>query len=100
MAFKGVLPSELWDKYDRKGGLARLDIDLVIATEINDRIAEASDEAKKGHRSGRSAVARKNQRRDARRQQQEHSNNNAPIFEALRDSGVPITGAKSGEGSE
>tara|TARA_R110000744_G_scaffold360236_1_gene467694 strand:- start:177 stop:431 length:255 start_codon:yes stop_codon:yes gene_type:complete len=63
MAFKGVLPSELWDKYDCEGGQQKLLLDLHVASEIQDRITEATQTSKTN---GKDMVARRNQRREQR----------------------------------
>jgi len=86
MAFKGVLPSDLWDRYDSEGGQKRVEIDMLVAAEINDRISEASKDAKKD---GKSMVARRNKRRE----QRQLLNNNKDLFSALRDANVPIEGS-------
>jgi hypothetical protein len=65
MAFKGTLPSELWLKYCEKGGRHLMELDLLIAAEINDKIADATSEASKSDAKG--AVARRNQRREQRK---------------------------------
>ena len=64
--FKGVLPSDLFDRYDREGGFARLEFDLSVAAEIGDRITEQVEESK-GKADAKSAVARRNQRREAQK---------------------------------
>jgi len=60
--FKGVLPSDLFEKYDCKGGWIKLDYDLEIALEISSRIKEQYDE-KDNKMDAKKAVARRNQRR-------------------------------------
>lgn len=65
--FKGTLPSDLYIKYDCEGGRRLMDIDLMVAAEISERIAEQHEEAKKGRKSSGSAkkaVARRNQKRE------------------------------------
>ena len=47
MAFKGVLPSDLWDRYDCEGGQQKMLLDMNVASEMQDRIKEATDQAKK-----------------------------------------------------
>jgi hypothetical protein len=86
MAFKGVLPSDLWLKYNVEGGTHLMDLDLLIAANINDSIMEASSEAKKTDAKG--AVARRDQRREKRKL----LNNNNDLLDILRDSGVPVEG--------
>jgi hypothetical protein len=61
-AFKGVMPSDLYDKYDCAGGFHKLEFDLAIASEIAERINEQTEEAKSSAQAKR-AVARRNQRR-------------------------------------
>ena len=70
MAFKGVLPSDLWDRYDCEGGNQKMLLDLSVANDIQDRIKEATDEAKKrgkhNRKSGKDMVARRKQRQAQR----------------------------------
>jgi len=66
MAYKGVLPSDLWDRYDCEGGQQKLLLDLNVANEIQDKIKEATDNAESKRRSGKDMVARRNQRRAQR----------------------------------
>ena len=66
MAFKGVLPSDLWDRYDCEGGQQKLLLDLNVAAEMQEKIAEATNNAKKKASSGKDMVARRNQRRAQR----------------------------------
>ena len=91
MAYKGTSPSDLYDKYQGEGGFYRLELDLHVAGEINDRISEATENAKKGDAKG--AVARAKQRQEHRKQL-----SNKQFMESLRDSGVPIVGKESVEG--
>ena len=63
MAYKGVLPSDLWDRYDCEGGNERMLLDIGVATDMQQRISEATENAKKD---GKSMVARRNQRRAKR----------------------------------
>jgi len=86
MAFKGVLPSDLWLKYNVKGGRYLLELDLLIAAEINDKISDVSTEASKKNAMG--AVARRDQRREKRKL----LSNNNDLLNILRDSGVPVEG--------
>jgi len=86
MAFKGVLPSDLWSRYDCEGGQLMLEMDLAVASEMSDRINDATKDAKKD---GASMVARRNQKRE----QRQLLNNNTDILKALRDANVPIVGS-------
>jgi len=85
MAFKGILPSELWARYDCEGGRIALDMDLIVAAEMNERINEVTKSVK-NKRDGKSMVARRNQKREL-------LNNNKDLFKALRDANVPIEGS-------
>jgi len=67
-------------------------MDLLVASEIADRVNEQTDKVTKADKA-KGAVAR----RDQRRGQREQLSNKQSLFEALRDSGVPIRGANSGE---
>ena len=91
MAFKGTLPSELWLKYSVEGGRHLMELDLLVASEINDKIAEATEKSGKGDAKG--MVARRNQRREQRKL----LSNNNELLDVLRDSGVPFKGTDSGE---
>ena len=93
MAFKGTLPSELWLKYSVEGGRHLMDMDLIVAGEINDKISEATSEEKK--RDAKGAVARRDQRREERKL----LSNNMDLLDILSESGVPVEGKRS-EGSE
>ena len=66
MAYKGVLPSDLWEKYDCEGGHQKLLLDLNVANEISDKIKEATDKAEKRTRSGKQMAARRKQRQAQR----------------------------------
>jgi hypothetical protein len=70
-----------------------MDMDLVVAAEINDKISEATSEVKK--RDAKGAVAR----RDQRREQRKLLSNNMDLLDILSESGVPVEGKRS-EGSE
>ena len=89
MAFKGVLPSDLWDRYDRDDGYDRLMLDISIANEINDLVAEAHADAKgkAGADTARGAVARRNQRR---RERQTYLSNTDDFFDSVEKAGVPV----------
>ncbi len=63
-----------------------MDLDLLIAADINDKIADATKDASKKDAKG--AVAR----RDQRREQRKLLNNNNELLDILRDSGVPFIG--------
>jgi len=82
MAFKGTTPSELWLKYNQEGGRHLMELDMHIAIEINDRIAEATSKASKTKAGAggiptltgddaKDVVARRNARREARKKQQQ-----------------------------
>ena len=66
MAFKGVLPSDLWDRYNCEGGQHKLLLDLSVASDIQDRISEATEQAKSKAKSGKDMVARRKQRQSQR----------------------------------
>ena len=87
MAFKGVLPSDLWDRYDCDTGFDRLMLDLEVANEINTRINEATNSASKSGSgladSANAVVARRNQRR------KEYLSNTNDFFSAVEKAGMP-----------
>lgn len=89
MAFKGVLPSDLWDRYDREDGFDRLILDIEIANEINDLVKEANTSAKgkANANSARGVVARRNQRRKDR---QTYLSNTDDFFDTVEKAGVPV----------
>ena len=93
MAFKGTLPSDLWLKYSVKGGRHLMNMDLIVAGDINDRISDATTEASKKDAKG--AVARRNQKREQRKL----LSNNNELLDILSESGVPVIDKRS-EGSE
>jgi len=84
MAYKGTLPSELWDRYDGEGGQERMTIDLLVAMDINDKITEATGKAKKKF-DGKGMVARRNQKRQ---QRQVLNDNESVAF--LQGLGLPL----------
>ena len=85
MAFKGVLPSDLWEKYDCEGGAYKMQLDMQVAMDINNKIADATQDSKTD---GKSAVSRMKQKREQRKL----LSNGGDLLQALRDSGVPIKG--------
>lgn len=93
MAFKGTLPSDLWLKYSVEGGRHLMNMDLIVAAEINDKITEATAQASKKDAKGMVA------RRDQRREQRKLLSNNNDLLDILSESGVPVEGKRS-EGSE
>jgi len=94
MAFKGTLPSDLWLKYSVEGGRHLMNLDLLVAAEINDKIAEATKSAKKTDAKG--MVARRNQKREQRKL----LNNNNDLLDMLRESGVPIVNDPKSSGED
>ena len=84
MAFKGILPSDLWLKYSVEGGRHLMELDLIVAADINDKISEATSQASKKDAKG--AVARRNQKREERKL----LSNNNQLLDLLRESGVPV----------
>jgi len=89
MAYKGTLASDLFYKYQGIDGNARLEIDLITAAEMGDRISKATKDAK-GSARAKEAVAKRDKRRAARKQL-----SNTSLFEMLSDSGVPIKDGRS-----
>lgn len=83
MAYKGTLPSDLWDKYDCEGGQDLLTLDLLVAMDMQDKITEATKQAKKAD--GKSMVARRKQR-----QAQRELLSDSEGMDMLRSLGVPI----------
>tara|TARA_R110002020_G_scaffold301418_2_gene516843 strand:- start:1185 stop:1460 length:276 start_codon:yes stop_codon:yes gene_type:complete len=59
-SFKGVLPSDLLEKYTVKGGMQRLEYDLAVLNEIHDQVKTAQGNSK----DGASMEARRKQRRN------------------------------------
>ena len=90
MAFKGQTASDFFWRYQEEGGMQSLNLDLLVAAEMGERISEASESAK-GSAAAKSAVAR----RDRRREQRKRINNNRDLFQMMSDSGVPIQAADS-----
>ena len=94
MAFKGTLPSDLWLKYSVEGGRHLMEMDLIVAANINDKITEATNNAK--NKDVKGMVARRNQKREQRKL----LSNNNELLDLLRESGVPIVNdpKSSGDG--
>ena len=74
MAFKGVLPSDLWLKYSEPYGKQLMELDISVALDISDKIntATKNTKGKNGLKSAtkddaRGIVARRNERREARK---------------------------------
>ena len=85
MAFKGVVPSDLWDKYDREDGFDRMILDLETANEINTKINEATSASSKPSANDANAmVARRNQRR------KQYLSNTDDFFSAVEKAGMPV----------
>ena len=84
MAYKGVLPSELWARYDCEGGQEMLLLDMGVASEIQDRISEATENAKK-RKDGNAMAARRKQRQAKR--QFLNDNEGIDLFKSL---GIPL----------
>ena len=68
-----------------------MELDLLVAADINDKISEATEKASK--RDAKGAVARRNQRREQRKL----LSNNNELLDSLRESGVPTMERESGE---
>ena len=58
-SYKGVMPSDLLERYTCEGGMLRLDYDLATLNEIHDQIKESQSDSK----DGASMEARRKQRR-------------------------------------
>jgi hypothetical protein len=85
MAYKGTLPSDLWDRYDCEGGQEMLSMDLLVAMEMSEKIEKATNDSKK-KMDGNSAAARRKQRIS----QRELLNDNEGL-NMLRGLGVPMS---------
>lgn len=98
MAFKGVLPSDLWDRYDREDGFDRLMLDIEVANEINDLVSEAHSKSQNKARASdaKGAVARRNQRRKDR---ETYLSNTNDFFSAVEKAGLPVR-REGGEDAE
>jgi hypothetical protein len=83
MAFKGTLPSELWDRYDCEGGVHKLNLDMGVAAQISKQHGEAIKDAKR--KDGKGAAARLQQKREKRKQL-----NDTDILSTIREAGMPI----------
>lgn len=84
MAYKGTLPSELWERYDCEGGQERMMLDLLVAMDMSDKINEATQKSKKKF-DGKGMAARRNQKR---RQRQLLNDNESVAF--LQGLGLPL----------
>ena len=63
-SYKGVLPSDLIEKYSGVGGWRRLEFDVATLGEIHDQIKESTESSKQD---GASMESRKRQRRAQRK---------------------------------
>ena len=89
MAFKGVVPSDLWDRYDCDSGFDRLVLDLEVANEMNTRINEATA-SKPGADDANAMVARRNQKR------KQYLSNTDDFFSAVEKAGIPAKRREDG----
>jgi len=78
-SYKGVLPSDLLEKYSVEGGMMRLEYDLAVLNEIHDQIVESQGDAKKDG-------ARMEARRKQRRAKAQASMDDGGMMQFLRDS--------------
>lgn len=84
MAYKGTLPSDLWNRYDCEGGQDLLMLDLLVAMDISDKINDATQKGKKKF-DGNGIAARLKQRREKR---QVLNDNESVAF--LQGLGLPL----------
>lgn len=84
MAYKGTLPSELWDRYDGEGGQEQMTIDLLVAMDMSDKINDATQKSKKKF-DGKGMAARRKQKQE---QRQLLNDNESVAF--LQGLGLPI----------
>ena len=89
MAFKGVVPSDLWDRYDCDSGFDRLVLDLEVANEMNTRINEATA-SKPGADDANAMVARRNQKR------KQYLSTTDDFFSAVEKAGIPAKRREDG----
>ena len=78
-SFKGVLPSDLLEKYTVEGGWMRLEYDLAILNEVHDQIVASQGDSAKD---GKSMEARRKQRRGQREEL-----NDGEALQLLKDGG-------------
>ena len=82
MAFKGVTPSDFFDRYDGEGGYQRALLDITIAQEMNEQIREAHSPADVGtggikrltKDDANAVIARRDARRRARAEAERKGN--------------------------
>lgn len=67
--FKGVLPSELYERYNDENGMNLMELDLIVAGELSDRIKEQHEES-----NAKRAVAKRDQRRAERMSKEDLGN--------------------------
>ena len=89
MAYKGTLPSELWDRYDCEGGQERMMLDLLVAMDMSDKINDATQKSKKKF-DGKGVAARREQRK---KQRQLLNDNESVAF--LQGLGLPLERSNS-----
>ena len=63
--FKGIMPSDLLERYNCEGGRDKLQYDVLVAAEISERINEQHEEAQ-GKRDAKKSVAKRNKKREER----------------------------------
>ena len=79
-SYKGVLPSDLLDKYTEKGGMNRLEYDLACLNTIHEQIQESQSSSN----DGASMEARRKQRR-----QQRETISDSDAIALLKQRGIP-----------
>ena len=89
-AFKGLVPSQLYEHYQQEGGNHFLEFDLAIATEMQDQMAEIYGRSGSGPKA-RAMKSRRDQRRAQRRAQSQPLTDGEAIA-ALKDFGIDMGG--------
>ena len=69
MAYKGTTAVELWERYDCEGGNLKAQMDIMVAAEMQDRIADATTDSKSGLKGGGKAANARRKQRQAKREE-------------------------------
>tara|TARA_R100000152_G_C6734845_1_gene159137 strand:- start:415 stop:711 length:297 start_codon:yes stop_codon:yes gene_type:complete len=86
-AFKGSTASTLYEIYNGEGGIARLELDLAVASEISEQVQEALGQ-NKDKTQGKAIGNRLHQRRAARQKAASQAITDDDAVKLLKDAGV------------
>jgi len=89
-AYKGVVPSQIYDHYQQEGGWERLEFDLLIATEMQDQMADIYGSASSPSKA--KAIGERRKQRANRRRAAAKPLTDDEAVAALEDFGINMGG--------